>query len=187
MATTRAASSRRASVWGVLGCTALTALAAQWALPLPFTPVPVTWQMAALFFAGLTLGARGALASFACYLAAGLAGAPVFALWHSGPATLLGPTGGYLLAMPAAAWLVGRIAGGETRDLKRMLRACMAGLGVVYSGGVTWLGISAHLAFGQALVAGAGWFLIWDIAKALIVIALIRGGASALQNRGHSA
>jgi biotin transport system substrate-specific component len=182
----RALSRSRASALGILGCTALMVLGAQWAVPLPFTPVPVTWQVAVVLFAGLTLGARGALASLSLYLAMGLAGAPVFAQWHAGPATILGPTGGYLLAMPAAAWLVGRISG-DTRDPKQMLVACLAGLGVVYTVGVAWLGLTAHLTFAQALLAGAGWFLFWDIAKALLVIALVRGGASALQTRGRNA
>jgi biotin transport system substrate-specific component len=175
--------SRSASALGILGCTALTALGAQWAVPLPFTPVPVTWQVAMVLFAGLTLGARGALASLLLYLAMGLAGAPIFALWHAGPATLFGPTGGYLLAMPAAAWLVGRIAKGETRDPRRMLLACAAGLGVVYTVGVAWLGLLLHLNPLMAVIQGAGWFLFWDAAKALIVVALVRGGASALNRQ----
>jgi biotin transport system substrate-specific component len=182
----RALSRSRASALGILGCTALMVLGAQWAVPLPFTPVPVTWQVAAVLFAGLTLGARGALASLSLYLAIGLAGAPVFAQWHAGPATILGPTGGYLLAMPVAAWLVGRIAGQNARDPKHMVAACLAGLGVVYTVGVAWLALTAHLGFAAALVAGAGWFLFWDIAKALIVIVLVRGGASRIQNRGRN-
>ena len=82
--------------------TALTAAAAQISVPLPFTPVPFTLQPMVVLLGGAALGPRLGHASQVLYLAAGLAGLPVFAaspLLPQGAARLLGPTGGYLLAI----------------------------------------------------------------------------------------
>src|SRR3989440_13093484 len=92
----------------VLGA-ALVAVAAQVSIPLPGTPVPMTLQpMAVLLVGGLLGGPLGAL-SMILYLAMGAAGLPVFTptVPLVGVARLLGPTGGYLLAYPVAAWVVG--------------------------------------------------------------------------------
>src|SRR5688572_15461995 len=110
--------SRREAAWAaratqlasVLFMTALTAAAAQVSVPLPFTPVPFTFQPMVVLLAGLTLGSRFGSASQLLYLAAGIAGLPVFAASVTlppGALRLLGPTGGYLLAYPLAAFVTG--------------------------------------------------------------------------------
>src|SRR5919108_894799 len=89
----------------------LVALAAQVSIPLPGTPVPMTLQpLAVLLVGGLLGGPLGAL-SMILYLAMGAAGLPVFTptVPLVGISRLLGPTGGYLLAYPVAAWAVGVI------------------------------------------------------------------------------
>src|SRR3989338_6477176 len=93
------------------GGSLLVTLGAQVSLPLPFSPVPVTGQTFAVLLLGATLGARRGAAALLLYLAEGAAGLPVFAPGGlPGVARLAGPTGGYLLAFPAAAFLVGRLA-----------------------------------------------------------------------------
>src|SRR5258708_1930255 len=89
----------------------LVALAAQVAVPLPGTPVPMTLQPMAVLLVGGLLGARFGALSMILYLAMGAAGLPVFTptVPLFGIARLLGPTGGYLLAYPVAAWAVGAI------------------------------------------------------------------------------
>jgi len=92
------------------------ALASQVAVPLPGTPVPMTLQPFAVLLVGGLLGARRGAASLVFYLALGASGLPVFTpVGAPGLARLLGPTGGYLLAYPFAAalvgWLVARRAG----------------------------------------------------------------------------
>lgn len=89
------------SILRILACTALTAISARFAVHLPFTPVPVTGQVAAVLFSGLVLGARGAFSAQGLYLLAGLAGAPVFAFGAGGAYYLFSPsgTGGYLLTI----------------------------------------------------------------------------------------
>src|SRR5213083_3527937 len=94
----------------VLGAV-LVALAAQVSVPLPVTPVPMTLQPLAVLLVGGLLGARLGAASMVLYLALGIAGLPVFTptVPLLGIARLLGPTGGYLLAYPVAAYVVGAI------------------------------------------------------------------------------
>src|SRR5947209_7735133 len=94
----------------VVGFSLLTALSAQVAIPLLWTPVPITLQTFAVLLTGALLGSRlGALAMIA-YLIEGASGLPFFALGHFGLATLLGPSGGYLIAFPAAAFITGAFA-----------------------------------------------------------------------------
>src|SRR5262249_45308872 len=86
----------------ILGASLVTALAAQVAIPLPWTPVPLTGQTFAVLLTGAVLGARGAFLAQLLYLIEGAAGLPVFAGGAAGMLKLIGPTGGYLLAVPFA-------------------------------------------------------------------------------------
>src|ERR1044071_1795463 len=98
--------SRALTAVGIVGFAAAVAAASQGAIPLPFTPVPLTLQPMLVILAGMMLGPAAGAASMALYLAAGAAGLPVFTpLGAPGIARLLGPTGGYLLAYPAAAFV----------------------------------------------------------------------------------
>src|SRR5689334_20832837 len=89
---------------------ALIALSARVAIPLPFSPVPVTGQTFAVLLVGAALGRRRGAAAVIAYLAEGAAGLPVFAGPNAGPAVLLGPTGGYLFGFIPGAWLCGLLA-----------------------------------------------------------------------------
>src|SRR5437764_15210070 len=95
----------------VVAFSLLTALAAQVAVPLPFTPVPITLQTFMVLLTGALLGRRlGALAMLA-YLFEGACGLPFFAFGHSGVWYLLAaPTSGYLLSYPLAAFATGWLA-----------------------------------------------------------------------------
>ena len=96
-------------VAAVVAGAVLVAAAAQVSVPLPGTPVPMTLQPMAVLLVGGLLGARLGALSMILYLAMGAAGLPVFTptVPLVGVARLLGPTGGYLLAYPLAAWAVG--------------------------------------------------------------------------------
>jgi biotin transport system substrate-specific component len=146
-----------------------TAFAARVAFPLPGTPVPFTLQVVCVLLAGALLGARLGAASQAAYLAVGIVGAPVFAA-GGGLAYLLGPTGGYLLAFPLAAFAVGAIAGREG-GLLRLTLGLIAGVAVIHLGGVTWLSMVTG-SFEQALLLGAGPFLALDVMKVVLVLAV---------------
>ncbi|HEY8743567.1 MAG TPA: biotin transporter BioY [Chloroflexota bacterium] len=90
----------------VAGATFLAA-SARIALPLPFTPVPITGQTLAVLLIGALYGSRLGLATVLGYMAEGLAGLPVFAQGLGGPAVLFGPTGGYIFGFALAAFVIG--------------------------------------------------------------------------------
>src|SRR2546428_3855849 len=92
----------------VIGFSLLTALAAQFVIPIG--PVPITGQTFAVLLTGALLGSRlGAMAMIA-YLIEGASGLPFFAGGTGGLPHLAGPTGGYLIAFPAAAYITGAFA-----------------------------------------------------------------------------
>jgi biotin transport system substrate-specific component len=164
----------------VLLVTALTAIAAQISVPLPFTPVPFTLQPMVVLLGGAALGARLGMASQLLYLALGIAGFPVFAaspVLPQGALRLLGPTGGYLMSYPFAAFVAGALAerGFDRRYITSVI-AMAAGLAVVFTFGVLWLAWFArpvHSGLGGALRTGLYPFLPADIVKICIAAAII--------------
>ena len=86
---------------------ALTGVAAQIAIPIPVSPVPVTLQVLIVFLAGLYLGPIWGPVSMGLYLGAGAAGAPVFANANAGLGILMGQSAGFLWSYPIAAGLIG--------------------------------------------------------------------------------
>lgn len=164
----------------VLFVAALTAVAAQISLQLPFTPVPLTLQPIVVLLGGAALGARLGMASQVLYLCAGLSGLPVFApstVLLPGVLRLLGPTGGYLLSYPLAAFVTGWLAerGFDRRYVTSVL-AMTAGLAIVFVFGVTWLALFARpaaLGFTAAFYGGFYAFLPIDIYKILVAATLL--------------
>lgn len=144
-----------------------TALGARVAISLPGTPVPFTLQLVCVLLAGSILGPRLGAASQALYLAVGAAGAPIFAA-GGGLAYLLGPTGGYLLAFPAAAYVVGLVAG-RSGGMWRLLAGLVAGIAVIQAGGVAWLSIVSG-SLDQGVLLGVGPFLIFDVVQVGLVL-----------------
>ena len=167
-------------VAAVMFVAALTATAAQISIPLPFTPVPFTLQPMVVLLGGAALGSRLGMASQVLYLAAGIAGLPVFAtsaVLPQGFLRLLGPTGGFLLSYPFAAYLTGRLAerGLDRRYLTAVI-AMAAGLAVVFTFGVTWLAFFAQpapLGLGAALRTGLYPFVPADVYKILIAATIL--------------
>jgi biotin transport system substrate-specific component len=153
---------------GVTAFALATALGAKIALPIPGTPVPFTFGPLFVLLAGALLGARLGAASQTLYLAMGVAGLPVFAM-GGGAAYLFGPTGGYLIAYPAAAFVAGCLASGGAA---RMLAGLVAALGVIYVGGLSGLAVFGSLTTAVAL--GVTPFLLADLVKALIVLLVAR-------------
>lgn len=148
----------------------LTALAARIAIPLPWTPVPATLQVAAVIFAGASCGPWRGAQAMVIYLFLGLAGAPVFAPGAAGAFGLLAPTFGYLAAFPLAAFLAGR----WVSPAGRLLGGALA-LGSIYLGGVGWLIAAARLGghpspLGFGLLAGLWPFLPFDLLKTALAV-----------------
>ena len=167
---------RAIRVASVLFITVLTAAAAQISFPLPFTQVPFTFQPMVVLVGGLVLGSRLGFASQVLYLAAGIAGLPVFAASVTLPPgflRLLGPTGGYLMAYPVAAFVVGALAErGFARRYVTSVAAMLVGLTIIYAAGTVWLAYFARLATGSvavgiaaALTSGVYPFVVADLLK----------------------
>ncbi|HEY7790283.1 MAG TPA: biotin transporter BioY [Vicinamibacterales bacterium] len=174
---------RAIRVAAVLLVTALTAAAAQISVPLPFTPVPLTLQPMIVLLGGVALGSSLGMSSQILYLALGVIGLPVFAaspLLPQGLLRLFGPTGGYLLSYPVAAFLAGWLAerGLDRRYLGSVV-AMAAGLAVIYLGGIAGLLVFApgvHAAGFAAILAAAVYpFLALDIVKLFVAAGVMPG------------
>ena len=151
----------------IVGASLVTALAAQVAFPLPWTPVPVTGQTFAVLLTGMVLGSRRGFLALALYLAEGCAGLPVFAGGAAGVPALLGPTGGYLLAFPLAAAVTGLLAErGWDRHRLSTLAAMLLGSAVIFAGGLAWL--ARFVPPAQLLGTGLLPFVPGDIVKAAL-------------------
>ena len=162
----------------VLFVTVLTIVAAQISIPLPFTPVPFTLQPMVVLLGGAALGARLGMSSQVLYLALGLAGLPVFAASPALPqgfARLLGPTGGFLMSYPFAAFAAGYLA--ERRFDRRYLTSVVAmgaGLAIVFASGIAWMAWGVpHLGLATAVRAGLVPFLPADIVKILLAATVL--------------
>ena len=154
----------------------LIALSARLSLPIPGTPVPATLQTLAVLLAGALLGPWGGVASVAAYLAAGAAGAPVFAS-GGGAGFLVGPTGGYLLSFLPAAWLSGSFAARNSR-FRVLFPGLLLAVAVIHLSG--WAQLSLMAGAGPAASLGVAPFLAFDVLKALVaamVAARFRGKA----------
>jgi biotin transport system substrate-specific component len=167
-------------VAAVLFVTVLTAAAAQISIPLPFTPVPFTLQPMVVLLGGAALGSRLGMSSQVLYLFLGLAGLPVFAaspVLPQGFARLLGPTGGYLLSYPLAAFAAGWLAERSfDRRYLTSLVAMAAGLSIVFGCGVAWLAWVAQPApvgLSAALRTGLLPFLVADAIKVALAATVL--------------
>lgn len=164
---------------------AFTILAAKIALPLWFTPVPITLQVVAALLAGLVLGPRLGAISQVEYLAIGLAGAPVFAGGKAGLAALAGPTGGYLVGLVVLAFITGAVyeAFGSTGKMRAII-ASLCGVTALYICGFTWLafwlgpanGESFVALLGRAFALGVAPFIVVDVIKAVVGAMVLQSG-----------
>ncbi|GKQ34524.1 biotin transporter BioY [Streptomyces sp. A012304] len=154
----------------VLGGAVLTGLAAQIAVPVPGSPVPVTGQTFAALLVGTALGARLGVSSLVLYALAGLAGVPWFAQGTSG----IGVSFGYILGMVLASAAVGALARrGADRDVWRMAGTMLVGEAIIYAIGVPYLAFAADLSASAAIAAGLTPFLIGDLVKAVLAMGLL--------------
>jgi biotin transport system substrate-specific component len=158
---------------GILAFVLATAFGAYVAVPLPGTAVPVTLQPLFIILAGAVLGPWGGAGAMASYLALGLTGAPVFSFGGAGLAWLLGPTGGYLVAAPAAAFLVGLLTRGQAVGRFRRAFALSVGIGTLYLGGVSQLFLLTGQSVSTVLALGVAPFLLGDLIKVFLALLLL--------------
>jgi biotin transport system substrate-specific component len=160
----------RAAEWAkqvaiVVGASLFVALCARVTVPLPFTPIPLTLQNFGVLLVGLLLGSRRGFAALAVYLMEGATGMPVFnPAGPGGIAQILGPTGGFLMAYPAVAFVAGWV---YERSSRRFTWAALSGIVaelVLFAGGLGWLAYWMH-SIALALKYGLYWFVFAEVIK----------------------
>src|SRR5438552_15605280 len=156
----------------VIAGSAIIAIAAQIAIPVPFTPVPLTLQPIAVLLVGAALGSTRGAAAASLYLLEGLSGLPVFAQGHGGPVWLVGPTAGYLYSYPFAAFIAGWFSErGWGRTIGRAMCGMLVALAVIYAGGWSWLALTVGPR--SAFAMGIAPFVLADIVKVVIGATLL--------------
>ena len=162
----------------------LTAVLAQIAIPLPFTPVPISFGLVAVYITGMLLKPRHAVLAQICYLTLGAVGVPVFGNFRGGIGALFGPTGGYLFVYPLIAWIVS-IALNSPKNrqaelsqskvylfFKAGISICIAHI-LLYLGGTSWLSITTGNTFVACLSLAVFPYIPLDILKILFCIFIV--------------
>lgn len=143
---------------------------------LPMYPVPVTGQSMGPMLAGSVLGARLGAWSLIAFDFLAAAGVPVLSGMRGGLGIILGPTGGYILSWPVAAFVVGWLLGDKKQKTfaRYLLANTVGGVFVVYLIGASWLGLMQGLDFKTAFVEGALVFFPGDLVKVVSASAAAR-------------
>ncbi|MEK6571112.1 MAG: biotin transporter BioY [Bacteroidota bacterium] len=157
-----------AQVFWIVVFAIMTAIGAR--IEIPHQPVPFTLQTFFVLLAGAFLGVRNGVLSQFLYLIMGAAGLPVFTIGGMGLAKLLGPTGGYLLSFPVAAFVVGTMIhtirkSKGSMDFPWVLFSMFIGLLVVFSVGTLQLYLVSVRNLGEAFRMGFLIFSWWDLMK----------------------
>jgi biotin transport system substrate-specific component len=171
----------------VVAANLLMVLCAQIAIPLHWTPVPITGQTFGVLLVAILLGGRRAALALGLYLMEGAAGLPVFQPFGMpGAARFFGPTAGYLLAYPAAGFVAGTIAERGKRGALRLAGALASGEAIIFLGGCAWLAAGIGLGWRAALAQGALPFLPGEMIKMALVAAAVGGMEFARRERTGS-
>lgn len=153
---------RTSQLFWIFSFSILTAIAAQ--ITIPVKPVPFTLQTMVVLLAGALLGARNGAYSQLLYIALGVVGLPLFAYGAFGPGVLFGPTGGYLLAFPVAAYLVGYLVQKNKSYLGVVLSMFAANVFIIIVGALFLYAFYLQN-FSDAVTAGAAVFTVWMVIK----------------------
>jgi len=164
--------------------TAMTAVMAQIAIPLPFTPIPISFGLVAVYIAGILLKPKHAILTQVCYLLLGAAGAPVFGNFRGGIAALFGATGGYLMMYPIIVGVVSMALNSrKSREkeaqqgksmlfIKSSISICIAHI-LLYLGGTIWLCAITGNSFPAGLALAVYPYIPLDIVKIIFCITAI--------------
>ena len=166
----------------ILAGSALIALSAQVAFPLPFSPVPVTGQTFGVLFVASLLGRARGTAAVLAYLAEGAAGLPVFAGAAAGPAKLIGPTGGYLAGFVLGAYVCGWLAerGWDRTPFKTTISMILGNI-AIFAVALPWL--ARFVGAANVWTMGFWPFITGDVVKIGAAAALLPLGWKALGAR----
>lgn len=165
---------------------ALTAVFSQIIIPLPFTPLPINLATLSVLLCGATLSPLYAMGSMGVYLLIGAVGMPVFSGFASGPAAIVGPTGGYLVGYIVMAGLVSllRIRLPIRSHAVSLITAGICGTIALYTLGTAWFVILTGKGLAVALMMCVVPFLIGDSLKIAVTV-LVAGRLKAFQRLGN--
>jgi biotin transport system substrate-specific component len=174
----------------IVGGSLLIGLSAQFAVRLPFSPVPVTAQTFAVLMIGALFGSQRGGVTVLLYVIEGAAGLPVFAMGQGGAAVLLGPRGGYLVGFVVVAYAVGLLAEkGWDRQIGTTVLAMLFGEALMYVFALSWL-FCLRLVFrvpigaGSILAIGLHPFIVGDILKIVLAAIVLPSGWKLLKFTG---
>jgi biotin transport system substrate-specific component len=169
-----------------LAATAVVAAAARIAIPLPFTPVPLTLQPFAVLGVGLVLGPVDGFFAMLAYLAEGAMGMPVFSpAGPGGVAQMLGPSGGFLMSYPLVAAIIGSVTRTLSARLPRFSAALVGGTAataVLFCAGAAWFAHFMHLSAHATWIGAVAPFLPGEAVKVVVAAGLY----STLNHGRHS-
>ena len=166
----------------VIAASAIIAIAAQIAIPVPFSPVPLTMQPLAVLLVGVILGSKRGAAAAILYLLEGASGMPVFAQLHGGAIWLTGFTAGYLWSYPFAAFVAGWFSERNWgSNVARAVAGMLIALAVIYAFG--WLWLAALTNARAAFIAGVAPFIVADIVKIAIAATMLPAAQRSITRR----
>jgi len=168
----------------ILSGALIIALSAQIAIPLPFSPVPITGQTFSVLLTGALLGSKRGSLAVITYLAEGAIGFPVFAGGKAGILNFLGPTGGYLIGFIVAAFITGLLAErGWDRRVWTTFLAMLFGNIAIYMSGLLWL--FRFVGIEKLLPLGFYPFIPGDVLKLTMAAILLPTGWRLLKVKGE--
>lgn len=152
---------------------AITCILGPLSIPLPFSPVPISFTNLAIYLTAFILGWKKGTISYLIYLLLGFVGLPVFSNFSGGPGKLLGPTGGYLIGFILMALISGLFIELFYGKVSMYILGLLLASAANYLLGTVWLSYQLDLTFYQALTIGVFPYLIGDAIK--IAIAIVVG------------
>lgn len=148
--------------------TALIIISGFIAIPLPFSPVPLTGQTFAIMLVGMLFGTKLVLMSTGTYVLLGAIGLPVFSGFRGGLSVLLGPSGGYIVGFIVGAVVISLLKGSGDNLYRLLFAGFVGGIVVIHVMGVPWLALQLGLSIKQAAFAGSIPYLIGDGIKLVL-------------------
>ncbi|MBU3199873.1 biotin transporter BioY [Clostridium estertheticum] len=143
---------------------AITSVLAQISFVLPFSPIPITFQILAVFLSSIILGSKLSAISQLVYILLGAIGIPVFANFSGGLNCILGPTGGYLISYPIIAFIIGKTIEKEY-NIIITISGLFTSLLICYSMGVLQLAFITKISLKKAILLGVAPYILLDSAK----------------------
>lgn len=144
----------------------ITSILAQISIVVPFSPVPITLQILAVYLSAIILGSRLSFMSQLIYILLGAVGVPVFANFHGGISSILGPTGGFLISYPIIAFIIGKVTE-KNHNIMMIILGLFISLLICYTFGVLQLSFITKMSLQKAIMVGAAPYVLLDTAKVI--------------------